>query len=86
MVVSLSHELVLVALSWGLVVVQRAAGFESGPWCSKAVGPVMESPSEVDRDSPLEVRVGGYDAQWGLAFECAPIVMGKGPPSQIASG
>jgi hypothetical protein len=58
MVIALLHELVLVDLLWGLMVVQRAAGFESGRCYSKAVGPVMESPSEVERVSPSEVRGG----------------------------
>jgi hypothetical protein len=44
------------------------------------VGPVMVSPSEVDRES-----VGCYEAWWVFASECASIVRGKGPPSQLGA-
>jgi hypothetical protein len=49
------------------------------------VGPEMESPLGVEWESLSEGWVGCYDARWGFAFECAPIVRGKGPPSQLGA-
>jgi hypothetical protein len=49
------------------------------------MGPVMVSPSEVERESLLEGWVGCYEARRGLASECASIVRGKGPASQLGA-
>jgi hypothetical protein len=47
------------------------------------VGPVLVSPSGVERESLLEGLC--YEARWGLASECAPIARGKGQPSQLGA-